>query len=200
MGAQFANRGVVICGVLALASAGYFLLAKGPTTASNIAGNETHWSEVRSVLAGTDPTNTVLIANVEWDGPFRHAGYLLPEYHAYAYGDEKVTKSRSGWLYSAYGGVSTYALPRPVPQDYLALPQGTRLVVVLDEKTGQMLSGEKGLRRVSLSDGSALYMLDSSPGTIKGLVINGKRLQPVYGEGKGLLTGKKEKRAHDTSR
>lgn len=179
MGARFANRSVVVCGALALASAGYFLLAQGPTTASNIAGNEKHWSEVRSVLKDVDPAYTVLITSMEWAGPFRHAGYLLPEYHTYAYGDEKVTKGRSGWLYSAYGGVSTYALPRPVPQDYLALPEGTRAVVALDEGMGRMLSGEKGLRRVSLGDGSALYMLDSSPGMIKGLVISDKRLQPV---------------------
>jgi hypothetical protein len=137
---------------------------------------------------------------MEWDGPFRHAGYLLPEYHTYAYRDEKVTKGERGWLYSAYGGVSLYALPRPVPQDYLALPQGTRVVVALDEATGEMLSGENGLRRVSLSDGSALYMLDSSPGTITGLAINGKRLQPVYGEGEGLRIGEKESLAHDTYR
>jgi len=200
MGARFANRGVVICGVLALASAGYFLLAQGPTTASNIVGNERHWSEMRSALKDVDPAHTALITNMEWDGPFRHAGYLLPEYHTFAYGDEKVTKGKSGWLYSAYGGVSTYALPRPVPQNYLALPEGTWAVVALDEETGGMLSGEKGLRRVSLGDGSALYMLDSSPGTIKGLAINGKRLQAVYGEGEGLLNVNKENRAHDTYR
>jgi hypothetical protein len=198
--ARFANRGVVICGALALASAGYFLLAQGPTTAANIAANDRRWSEIRSILTGADPAHTTLITNMEWDGPFRHAGYLLPDFHTYAYGDEKVTKSKSGWLYSAYGGVSTYALPRPAPQDYLALPQGTRLVVALDEETGEMLSGENGLRRVSLSDGSALYMLDSSPGTIKGLAIDGKRLQPVYGEGEGLRLDKKESLAHDTYR
>ena len=198
--AGLANRAVLVCGVLSLASAMYFLVAQGPTTASNISANDRYWAAVRTVLGDADPAQTVLIAGVAWDGPFRHAGYLLPAYHTYAYGDEKATKGKSGWLYSAYGGQSTYALPRPAPQDYLALPDGTSVVIGLDAASGGMLSGENGARRVSLSDGSTLYMLDSSPGTMKGLIISGRRLQPVYGEKEGLRTGQKESLKHDTSR
>ena len=46
-----------------------------------------------------------------------YRGYLLPQFHSYAAGkgpDEKTL----GWLYSAYGWQSTYALPHPPPASY----------------------------------------------------------------------------------
>ena len=199
-GARFASRAVLVCGVLSLPSAGYFLWAQGPTTASSISLNNTYWEGVRSVLQEADPDHTVLVSSVEWDGPFRHAGYLLPVYHTYAYGDERVANGKRGWLYSAYGGLSDYVLPRPAPREYLELPGGTKVVVGLDKATGEMLSREKDVQRVSLGGSSTLYMLDSSPSTITGLIISGQRLQPVYGEREGLWTGQKESIKHDTSR
>ena len=155
--------------VLSALSMGYFLLAQGPITLSNIDRNDAHWRVLRANLNSMDPSNTALIMSVEWAGPFRLAGYLLPDFHAYA--AEVEPGQPAGWLYSAYGGRSTYALPRPTPQPYLSLPEGTTRVVGLDDATGAMLAREKGLRRVSLQDGSTLYILDSAPAIIEGLTI-----------------------------
>ena len=129
----------MVCAAIALASAGYFLTAQGPTTASNIAQNEARWKATRAALASMDPASTVLVISIDWDGPFRVAGYLLPQFHSYAAGkgpDEKTL----GWLYSAYGGQSTYALPHPPPASYLPLPPGTRTIISLDAEMAESLS------------------------------------------------------------
>lgn len=192
------NGSLVVCLAVSIASAFYFLFAQGPTTASNIAANNNHWSEVRGALAALEPTRTVLIANTEWKGPFRLAGYLLPEFRAYAYGDERLTGSERGWLYSAYARSSDYSLPYPDPQSSLQLPEGTHVVVALDEESGTMISGEKGARRVSLGDGSALYILDSGPAPIKSLIIQGPTIRPIYETRMFSRTSEKEIRSHDT--
>jgi hypothetical protein len=167
--ARKAVPGVVICAVLAIASAAYFILASGPVTASNIADNDAHARAMREAVSRMDATSTVLVTSVDWSNPFRLMGYILPGYHVYAYGPDE--KKKSGWLYSAYGGRSTYALPHPTAESRLGLPPGTRNVVALDDETAEMMGGEKSLKAVSLADGSTLYMLDLGGSLIQALVI-----------------------------
>ena len=75
-------------------------------------------------MFGVKTPATALVMSTGWDGPFRVAGYLLPGFHSYAAG--KGAGDAYGWLYSAYAGRSTYALPSPPAQPYLGLPPGTR--------------------------------------------------------------------------
>jgi hypothetical protein len=174
---QEARWSVLAAAVLSVLSMGYFLLAQGPITLSDIDRNDAHWRELRANLRSMDPKSTALVMSVEWAGPFRLAGYLLPDFHAYA---ARVAPGQpTGWLYSAHGGRSTYALPHPTPQPYLSLPEGTTRVVGLDDATGAMLAREKGLRRVSLQDGSTLYILDSAPMVIEGLTIQEGTIRAV---------------------
>lgn len=154
-----ARRSVVSCAGLAAASACVFLFAPGPTTAPHIASVDQRWRDIRQTLAQMDPASTVLIMGSSWHSSFRHAGYLLPQYHSYAL-DQKHDRL-NGWNYSAYGGNSNYALPKPVPQPHLQLPPGTRAIVALDEDVGEALAAESSLQRVSLRGGSTLYVLRS---------------------------------------
>jgi hypothetical protein len=163
-----ARRAVLSCLGLAAASACVFLFAPGPATAPQIAGMDRRWHDIRAALARMDPASTALITGYRWHSSFRHAGYLLPQYHSYALDQEG--DRLTGWNYSAYGGASTYALPKPTPRSYLQLPPGTRTIVALDEEAGQGLAGHPGLQRVSLGDGSTLYVLQS-PGEIQGLTV-----------------------------
>lgn len=163
-----ARRAVLSCLGLAAASSLVFLFAPGPATAPQIAKMDRRWHDIRATLARLDPSSTALITGYRWSGSFRHAGYLLPQYHSYAL-DQKGD-SLTGWNYSAYGGASTYALPKPKPQPYLRLPPGTRTIVALDEEAGEGLAGQPGLQRVSLGDGSTLYVLQA-PGEIEGLTV-----------------------------
>jgi hypothetical protein len=167
-----------VCLVLALASAGYFTFGHGPVTASSIAANDEHWKAVKAWLAGHDPQSTALVTTLEWGGPFRLAGYLLPQFHSYAAG-ERRNDNTYGWRYSAYGGRSDYALPNPPASPYLPLPEGTRTVVALDEEIAARIDPRANLQRVSLADGSALYIL-SGPGDIGGLNIERGRIAPIY--------------------
>ena len=117
--------------------------------------------------------------STDWDGPFRAAGYLLPQFHSYAAGkgpDEKTL----GWLYSAYGGQSTYALPHPPPASYLPLPPGTRTIIALDEAMAESLSEQWSAQRerVPLSDGSEIYVLRSPGAAIEGLILEGDHWWP----------------------
>jgi hypothetical protein len=169
LAARKAAPGVVICVALTTASAAYFILARGPVTASNIANNDAHARAMREAVRRMDATSTVLITNIDWSNPFRMVGYILPGYHVYAYGPDE--KEKSGWLYSAYEGQSTYALPHPAAESRLGLPTGTRNVVALDDETAEMMGGEKLLKAVSLADGSTLYMLDLGGSLIQALVM-----------------------------
>jgi hypothetical protein len=194
IGERLAARGVVgrlrseavalaICGAAALFSASYFVLAEGPTTASNIEHNHRRWQQTRAALARFDPASTVLVMGARWDEPFRLAGYLLPEYHAYALYEREEKGEAARWAYSAYGGRSDYALPHPEGTQRLQLPVGTENVLVLDEKTAQRVAGERPLERIPLDGQGALYRLPSGPGEIRALDITEGRLVPVY-EGK----------------
>jgi hypothetical protein len=148
--------------LIALFLLSYFMLAPGPTTASTIEGNDAHWRAVQSALRGEDPSSTVLVMNIAWDGPFREASYLLPQYRSYAIDTNEDGDLR--WLYSAYGGRSDYSLPTPQGEDHIQLPPNTRQVIVLDPITAQRLAHTGTLDCVTLSDGSTLYILtmDSS--------------------------------------
>jgi hypothetical protein len=167
--------------VLALASAGYFLLGQGPITAAAIAGNDAHWKALRAELDGSDAAGTALVMTHKWDGPFRMAGYLLPEYHSYSAGESKRDGSY-GWRYSAYGGRSDYALPNPSARPYVALPEGTRRVVALDEEIARRIKSREQLRHVPLAGGASLYVLDSAGSNFRGLAIDDGTLTPVYSD------------------
>lgn len=166
---------VVMCAVLALGSAAYFTLAQGPVTNGNISGNDARANAMREALGHMDPASTVLITTVEWEKPFRLAGYLLPAFHVYALG--KDPEGTDGWLYSAYAGKSTYALPHPTAKLSLALPPGTRYVLALDAEMAEMLGGKSALKAVSLGDGSTLYMLDSGTQAISQLEIEDGKIK-----------------------
>jgi hypothetical protein len=170
--------GVYICAVLALGSAGYFIFGEGPVTASSITRNDERWHTLRAALGEMDPRSTALVMSVEWAGPFRMAGYLLPNFHSFALGEDEQHKL--GWLYSAHGGRSDYALPHPPAALRLDLPGGTRTVVVLDEGTARRLAGESGLRRVSLADGSSLYVLSRERAVIESLAVEGEAIRAVF--------------------
>ena len=177
--------GLLICAGLSLLSGAYFAVAQGPTTASAIIRNDAHWQAIRAGLSNMDPGHTVLVMDVDWYGPFRLAGYLLPAYHSYAVGDDADSSGDggvSGWRYSAFGGRSDYALPHPPPTSYLALPDGTRAVVALDETTAQMMrNAGSPLRPLPLQDGTALYVLTAEHGgELHALVVRGRLMQPVY--------------------
>lgn len=176
-----ALSGVLVCALLSLGSIAYFVLAQGPTTAVNIAQNDAHWKAVRAALASMDPASTALVMSTGWDKPFRAAGYLLPEFHSYAAG--KDDEDRFGWLYSAYGGHSTYSLPQPQAGSYLTLPAGTRTVIALDEGIAERFGYKEMLRCVSLADGSVVYILQSNGANITGLALRGNRLQTIRGQG-----------------
>jgi hypothetical protein len=172
---------LAICGTAALFSLGYFALAEGPTTAANIAHNHERWQQTRSVLARFDPHDTVLVMGASWDGPFRLAGYLLPEYHSYALLDREGERVR--WAYSAYGGRSDYALPYPVSATRLQLPPGTNNVLVLDDETAQRAAAQLPLERIPLGGQGALYRLPTGLGeTIGALDIRDGILVPAYGD------------------
>ncbi len=180
--------GLLICAGLSLLSGAYFAVAQGPTTASAIIRNDAHWQAVKAGLSKMDPGHTVLVMDVDWYGPFRLAGYLLPAYHSYAVGDDADSSGDGGvygWRYSAFGGRSDYALPHPPPTSYLALPDGTRAVVALDETTAQMMQNAGSpLRPLPLQDGTALYVLTAGRGSeLHALVVRGRLIQPVYASG-----------------
>src|SRR5262249_23595102 len=73
---------VALCATLGLLSAGYFVLAQGPVTASNITQNDAYWRTVERDLARFHPAATVRVMGPEWEGPSRQAGYLLPGFPA----------------------------------------------------------------------------------------------------------------------
>jgi hypothetical protein len=175
--------GLGISGLIALTSLLYFIFALGPTTAHAIRSNDARWAATEAGLQRFDPGSTALVMKVSWDGPFRHAGYLLPEYRSYAIGTAQPgMEGRKGWLYSAYGGESTYALPHPRPSAVLGLQPGTRNVIALDEETADMIEPENGPVPVSLADGSTLYLLASPEREMRELRIEENRLRVVYGE------------------
>jgi hypothetical protein len=121
-----------------------------------------------------DPESTVLIMQVDWESPFRLAGYLLPQYHSYATGSANPDdEGPKGWLYSAFDGRSDYSLPHPEPQLALTLPSNTRRVIALDDETANMLGRSNMLTSETLPDGTRLRMLEASQGTIGTLVIQG---------------------------
>lgn len=175
-----AVRGSVACLALAALSAGYFMLApvQAYTTASAIDTNDRHWKQVAAALQAFDPQRTALIMSLGWYGPFRHAGYLLPQYRSYA-GSEEPDKTY-GWLYSAYAGQSSYSLPEPPASRLLKLPPRTEWAVALDQDTGERLAGEKGLSSVSLADGSTLYVLRTPGNEITALRADGEKIEPIY--------------------
>ncbi len=172
--------GSAACLGLAVLSASYFLLAPAQayTSASAIVANDRHWKEVPVALQAMDPQYTVLVMSLGWYGPFRHAGYLLSQYHAYA-GSEQPGKTY-GWLYSAYSGQSSYSLPEPPASPTLELPPHTEWVVALDRDTGDRLEGEKGLSSVSLADGSTLYVLHVPGAQIARLRAEGEKIKAIY--------------------
>jgi hypothetical protein len=172
-----ARRSVLSCLGLAAASACIFLFVPGPTTAPQIAGMDQRWHDIRRTMATMDPASTALITGSSWHSSFRHAGYLLPQYHAY--GLDQKNDTLNGWNYSAYGGESTYALPKPVPQPYLQLPPGTRTIVALDKQVGEALAAQPGLQRVSLSGDTTLYVLRSQV-DIQGLRVENEIISPVH--------------------
>jgi hypothetical protein len=170
--------GVYICAALALASAGYFMLSEGPVTASSIIRNDERWHALRVALGEMDPRSTALVMSVEWAGPFRLAGYLLPNFQSFALGEDEEDKL--GWLYVAYGGFSNYSLPTPPAPPQLDLLPEIRTIAVLDEDTARRLAGESDLRRVSLADGSTLYMLSREGAVIESLAVEGEAIRAVF--------------------
>jgi hypothetical protein len=124
-----------------------------------------------------DPASTALVMGSNWHSSFRHAGYLLPQYHSYAL-DQKNDRL-NGWNYSAYLGESTYALPKPVPQPYLQLPPGTHTIVALDQQVGEAMTSQPGLRSVSLGGDTTLYVLHSQV-DIQGLRVENETISPVH--------------------
>ncbi|HET9493748.1 MAG TPA: glycosyltransferase family 39 protein [Chloroflexia bacterium] len=171
---------LAICGAAALFSAGYFVSAEGPTTASNISHNHDRWQHTRAALARFDPANTVLVMEANWAGPFRLAGYLLPEFRSYALYEREEKGEEARWAYSAHGGRSDYALPHPAGTPRLQLPPGTENVLVLDQETAQRTAVEQPLERIPLDGQGALYRLNGGPGEIRALDIREGRLVPVY--------------------
>ena len=153
------------------------MLAEGPTTASNIAHNHERWQQTRLALARFDPRDTVLVTEADWAGPFRTAGYLLPEFRTYAMYGRDGEEPR--WSYSAYGGDSDYALPHPAGTSRLQLPLGTENVLVLDDETAQRAATQP-LERIPLGDLGSLYRLPAGPGEIRALDITDGKLVPVY--------------------
>jgi hypothetical protein len=176
--------GIAICLIAALSSTAYFLLARGPITANSIWGHEIHWRTLRSELGRLDPGSTVLVMQVDWESPFRLAGYLLPQYHSYTIGSARPGDEEGpvGWLYSAFERRSSYRLPHPQPERVLILPPNTHRIIALDEETAAMLSRTHLLSPslkgtlVSLDDGTTLYMLDSPATAIGTLTIAEKEL------------------------
>jgi hypothetical protein len=181
--------GALICAGLAALSAGYFALAQGPATASSITHHDRHWRAVRSALRDMDPASTVLVMDMDWQGPFRIAGYTLPAFCSYAAGDvESDARDAYGWRYWACDGRSNYSLPHPPPQPYLPLPPGIHTVVALDDTTAQKMqdTGEPGPassrqsgRTLTLEDGSTLYVLTSEGSPIRGLMIQGESIRVI---------------------
>jgi hypothetical protein len=157
-----AGAGLALCGAIALFSLSYFLLAPGPITASVVEGNDAHWRAVQTALRGDDPASTVLVMGIEWDGPFRAAGYLLPQYRSY--GVDTNDQGDLGWLYSAYRGKSDYSLPTPEGQPSLQLPPNTRKMVALDPISAQRFAPTGTLDCIKLSDGSTLYTITPDDG------------------------------------
>jgi hypothetical protein len=172
--------GVYICAALALASAGYFILGEGPVTASSITRNDSRWHALRAALGEMDPRSTALVMSVDWAGPFRLAGYLLPDFQSFALGENE--QHELGWLYVAYGGFSNYRLPNPPATPRLDLLPEMRTVVVLDDDTARRLAGERDLKRVSLPDGSSLYVLSREGAVIESLAVEGEVIRVVYRE------------------
>jgi len=107
---------------------------------------------------------------IEWDGPFRAAGYLLPQYRSY--GVDTNDAGDLGWLYSAYHGKSDYSLPTPQGQANLQLPPNTRKIVALDAITAKRLAPTGTLDCIQLSDGSTLYILSLDDGQSSGQAIS----------------------------
>jgi hypothetical protein len=156
------RAGLALCGAIALFSLAYFLLAPGPITASVVEGNDAHWRAVQVALRNDDPASTVLVMSIGWDGPFRAAGYLLPQYRSYAVDTNDA--GDLGWLYSAYNGKSDYSLPTPKGQASLQLPANTRKIVALDPVTARRFAPTGTLDCIQLSDGSTLYVLTLDTG------------------------------------
>jgi hypothetical protein len=162
LGGDGVRMSFVICGAIALFSLSYFVFADGPTTASNVPGNDAHWRAVQAALRNDDPASTVLVMGIEWDGPFREAGYLLPQYCSYGIDTNKNGDLR--WPYEAYQGKSDYSLPMPQGQSLAQLPPNTRKVIALDPITAQRFAPEGTLDCLQLSDGSTLYVLTLDDG------------------------------------
>ena len=173
-----AAAGLALCGAATLFSVAYFVLAEGPTTASNIAHNDERWQQTRLVLARFDPARTVLVMGAKWIGPFRLAGYLLPEYRSYALLQRDGEEAR--WAYSAYRGNSDYALPYPVGTKHLQLPLGTEYVLLLDDDTARRAAVEQALERIPLGSQGAIYRLPATQGQIRALDLAGGMLVPVF--------------------
>jgi hypothetical protein len=151
-------------------------------TASAIKRNDSYWHALRSELSSYNPDSTVLVTSLVWGGPFRQAGYLLPQYRTFGidFNQEDTLK----WLYSAENGVSDYALPMPAGRDRVDLPPNTRTLLVLDSLTESRFAPEGVLYCVSLPDGSTLYAIqvpDSyhRPQAIYSLLIAGDKIAPV---------------------
>jgi hypothetical protein len=178
-----ATAGLAVCIVATLFSLGYFVLAQGPTTAANIASNDTHWRAVRAALRDADPSSTALVMGYKWDGPFRTAGYLLPAFHSYAIDEDR--ESRFGWMYSAYEGRSDYALPGPEPRLELGMPDGIRKIIALDADTAERLQGGAPAQSILLGDGTSLYVLTPGGAQIKSLVMRNGKITPVYAQSGG---------------
>jgi hypothetical protein len=158
IGSDGVRFSLAICGAIALFSLSYFAFADGPTTASNIANNDAHWRAVQAALRDDNPDSTILIMGIEWDGPFREAGYLLPQYRSYG-----IDTNRNGdlrWLYGAYQGKSDYSLPMPEGHALAQLPPNTRKVIALDPITAQRFASGGTLDCIQLSDGSTLYVVN----------------------------------------
>jgi hypothetical protein len=174
--------GFAVCGAAALFGLAYFAFAQGPVTASAIERNDSYWHALRSELSSYNPDSTVLVTSLVWGGPFRQAGYLLPQYRTFGidFNQEDTLK----WLYSAENGVSDYALPMPAGRDRVDLPPNTRTLLVLDSLTESRFAPEGVLYCVSLPDGSTLYAIqvpDSyhRPQAIYSLLIAGDKIAPV---------------------
>ncbi len=171
------QRMAMLCFLLGVASGMNFLVGDGVVTASSIDANSKHWNAVQQALSKEDPATTALVSESEWAGPFRQAGYLLPHFHLYAYGDG--ANHLDGWLYSAYGRQSTYSLPTPPAVLYLQLPVGTDSVIALDKKSADKLSWEEGLQNVALDDGTTLYKLHVQGAQLAGLRFKGEFIEVV---------------------
>jgi hypothetical protein len=166
------------------------VLAEGPTTASNIAHNHERWQQTRLALARFDPARTVLVMGAEWVGPFRQAGYSLPEYRSYALLEREGEAAR--WAYSAYGGKSDYALPYPEGTKHLQLPPGTECVLILDDETAQRVVAGQPLERISVGGHGSIYSLLTTRGEIRAMDLMDGKLVPVYEEaGTPATTGQR---------